>query len=84
MAGVFVEQIDHVLVMATPLEIVVLGLAFERRGDVLSPVSIFKTPTVVPSDNEKMVQIVGTEEGRIFMRSETGQLFELRYQVLTE
>ncbi|KAJ3145532.1 hypothetical protein HDU89_007029 [Geranomyces variabilis] len=78
--GVFLEQIDYILVMATRLEVIILGIAFEQKGNPASQLTIFKTDLSIPSDNEHFLQIGGTDEGRIFLRTLSGKLMELVYQ----
>ncbi|KAJ3021614.1 hypothetical protein HKX48_008183 [Thoreauomyces humboldtii] len=77
--GVFLEQIDYILVVATRLELIILGIAFEIKGDPSTQLTFYQTHLSVPSDNEHFVQIDGTEEGRIFLRTLSGKLMELRY-----
>ncbi|KAJ3158662.1 hypothetical protein HDU86_002627 [Geranomyces michiganensis] len=78
--GVFLEQIDYILVMATRLEVIILGIAFEQKGNPATQLTIFKTNLSIPSDNEHFLQIEGTDEGRIFLRTLSGKLMELVYQ----
>ncbi|KAI8913954.1 Non-repetitive/WGA-negative nucleoporin C-terminal-domain-containing protein [Powellomyces hirtus] len=78
--GVFLEQIDYILVLATRLEVIILGIAFEQKGNPATQLTIFKTDLSIPSDNEHFLQIEGTDDGRIFMRTLSGKLMELQYQ----
>jgi nuclear pore complex protein Nup155 len=82
--GVFLEQIEYVLVVATPLEVILLGIAFAESGKKNEPrgvMKLYRTEMSIPSDNVNMTHIVGTQTGRIFMRGNNGQLYELQYQV---
>ncbi|EGF76462.1 hypothetical protein BATDEDRAFT_92526 [Batrachochytrium dendrobatidis JAM81] len=81
--GVFLEQIEYVLVVATPLEIILLGVAFSKKGqDGVSrgSMSIYRTDMSIASDGVNMTSIFGTDTGRIFMRGNNGQLYELEYE----
>jgi len=77
--NVFSEDVKYVLVLATPVEIVLLAAWFEgdiRQGQLhLEPTQI-----TVPADNVNMVKIVGTKHGRIFMGGDDGCLYEFHYQ----
>jgi nuclear pore complex protein Nup155 len=81
---VFLEQIEYILVVSTPLEIILLGVAFSEPNSKGSRgmMSIYRTEMIVSSDNINMTQIVGTKTGRIFMRGSNGHMYELVYQVL--
>ncbi|KAJ3276818.1 hypothetical protein HDV01_002872 [Terramyces sp. JEL0728] len=81
--GIFLEQIEYLLVIATPLEITLLGIAFEEKKKAGRPrgkVKIFRTDLSCHADSVNMCSIIGTDQGRIFMRGNDGQLFELVYQ----
>ncbi|KAJ3262349.1 hypothetical protein HK103_002790 [Boothiomyces macroporosus] len=81
--GIFLEQIEYLLVIATPLEITLLGIAFEEKKKAGRPrgkVKIFRTDLACHADSVNMSSIIGTDQGRIFMRGNDGQLFELVYQ----
>jgi nuclear pore complex protein Nup155 len=64
------------LVVSTPIEIILLGLAFSKDQQM----TIYRTEMTVSSDNVNMTLISGTDSGRIFMRGSNGQLYELVYQ----
>ncbi len=81
--------------VATPLELIILGVAFNEapqagRGAAgatttpspgkRGPMTLYKTDMTIASDNVNMTIITGTPEGRIFMRGNNGQLYELQYQ----
>ncbi|KAI9102693.1 Non-repetitive/WGA-negative nucleoporin C-terminal-domain-containing protein [Phlyctochytrium arcticum] len=78
--GIFLEQIEYVLVLATALEVIVVGLTFAKRGDYTSEMTMYATDLKVPVDGITVTDILGTDEGRIFMRGNRGQLLELQYQ----
>ncbi|KAI8826080.1 Non-repetitive/WGA-negative nucleoporin C-terminal-domain-containing protein [Fimicolochytrium jonesii] len=78
--GVFLEQIDYLLVVATRLEIIILGVAFAVKGNPSTELTIFRTDLSIPTDSEHILQIEGSKEGRIFLRTLSGKLLELQYQ----
>ncbi len=85
--GVFLEQIEYLLVVSTPLEITLLGIAFaepQKKNLPRGSLTIYQTEMSCHADNVNMSSIVGTKTGRIFMRGNDGQLFELLYQVFDE
>ncbi|KAJ2157947.1 hypothetical protein GGF46_004135 [Coemansia sp. RSA 552] len=81
-AGVFVDAIRHVLVVATPLEVFLLGVGFSaaKLGGGGGEVTLYATQISVPADGVAMTSIVGTESGRIFMSGNDGGLYEFVYQ----
>jgi nuclear pore complex protein Nup155 len=89
--GVFIEEITHVLVIATPIEILLLGVFFDlskkpsgtediRRKLSTAELILYPTQLSVPSDYVSMLSMVGTEQGRIFMCGKDGNIYELAYQ----
>eukprot|EP00897_Mesotaenium_endlicherianum_P003492 jgi/Mesen1/3170/ME000184S02232 len=82
--GVFIEAIQHLVVLATPADIVLLGLclgpASEGR-DPLDDVSLQPLPEyTVPSDGVVMTCVACTEDGgRIFLGGRDGHLYEVHY-----
>jgi len=78
--GVFVPYIEYLLVIATPLEISLLGVGFEGKGNQ-KKITLHRTQMTISSDNVTMTAVVGTEKGRIFMCGNNGHLYELQYQV---
>ncbi|KAI8902657.1 Nup133 N terminal like-domain-containing protein [Globomyces pollinis-pini] len=82
-SGVFLEQIEYLLVIATTLEISILGIAFSepKVGDKpRGQLTIYRTEMSCHADSVNMKTIIGTSNGRIFMLGNDGQLFELEYQ----
>eukprot|EP00887_Chlorella_sp_A99_P007116 scaffold2.g7116.t1 len=86
--GVFVEAIQHLLVLATATEVVLLGVccspgtsgAAGGPGDgceqlVLQPLPLYSAPT----DNVTMVSVASSASGRIFLGGADGNLYELQY-----
>ncbi|KAJ3194003.1 hypothetical protein HK101_003676 [Irineochytrium annulatum] len=76
--GVFLDQINYVLVVATPVEIMLVAVAV--GGESQSTLNLYKTEIILSSDTVSMVSIIGTEAGRIFMCGNDGRLYELQYQ----
>lgn len=82
--GVFVDEINYLLVLCTPLTVILLGVS---ATDVPGPnrttrkeIKLFDLDMSVPCDVE-MISIAGTADGRIFMAgSQDGHLYELHYQ----
>ncbi|KAH9175438.1 nucleoporin [Lactarius sanguifluus] len=82
--GVFVDEINHLLVLCTPLTVMLLGVS---ATDVLGPnhrtrkeIKLFDLDMSMPCDVE-MISVAGTVDGRIFMAgSQDGHLYELHYQ----
>eukprot|EP00698_Gefionella_okellyi_P004934 TRINITY_DN14557_c0_g1_i1.p1 TRINITY_DN14557_c0_g1~~TRINITY_DN14557_c0_g1_i1.p1 ORF type:complete len:1315 (+),score=335.24 TRINITY_DN14557_c0_g1_i1:93-4037(+) len=77
--NVFVEEIQHVLILATPVEIVMLGVQF-RGGSPQNEMILYPTNMTLPTDNINMLKIAGTDNGRVFMCGRDGNLYELLYQ----
>ncbi|KAI0257476.1 nucleoporin [Lactifluus subvellereus] len=82
--GVFVDEINYLLVLCTPLTVILLGVS---ATDVLGPnhrtrkeIKLFDLDMSVSCDVE-MISVAGTTDGRIFMTgSQDGHLYELHYQ----
>lgn len=85
--GIFQPHIQYLLCLATPVDIVLLGVSFSRPYDGatsdsgsgemhLLPEPLFSIPT----DNTYIVSITGAPNGRIFMAGKDGCLYELVYQ----
>ncbi|KAJ2772288.1 hypothetical protein IWQ57_001829, partial [Coemansia nantahalensis] len=82
--GVFVDAIKHVLVVATPLEVMLLGVGHDPgRGagrGAGGEVTLYATQISVPADGVAMTSIVGTGDGRVFMAGNDGGMYEFAYQ----
>jgi nuclear pore complex protein Nup155 len=82
--GVFVDEINYLLVLCTPLTVILLGVS---ATDILGSnrttrkeIKLFDLDMSVPCDVE-MISVAGTADGRIFMAgSQDGHLYELHYQ----
>lgn len=93
--GVFNENVEWLIVLVTPMEIILLATTFEYPDKTeiqnLSNVSgdknysnldltLHETGLNFPSDEVNMVSICGTENGRIFLAGSDGNIYELNYQ----
>jgi nuclear pore complex protein Nup155 len=93
--GVFIDSMQHLLVVCTQTTLIVLGLA---KPDIPSPALtapidgslpqfvsqdfvVYDTELRFPTDNVTMTSIVSTNAGRAFMCGVSdGHLYELQYQ----
>ena len=75
--GIFIESIAHLLVVATPVEIILLGVCTSGGFDelTLQPLPLY----TIPSDDVVFRCIKGTHDGRIFLGGQDGHLYELTY-----
>ncbi|KAI8579508.1 hypothetical protein K450DRAFT_241319 [Umbelopsis ramanniana AG] len=74
-----IDNISHVLVIATPLEVILLGVSAGREN-ALPGNTLYTTYLSVPSDNVSMTSIHGSSTGRIFMTGSDGHVYEMEYQ----
>ncbi|GAB2228632.1 hypothetical protein Droror1_Dr00022752 [Drosera rotundifolia] len=81
--GIFVEAIQYLIVLATPVELVLVGVCCTGRPDGTDPyaeVSLQPLPEyVVPSDGVTATCITCTDKGRIFFSGRDGHVYELQY-----
>ncbi|KAL0372755.1 UNVERIFIED_CONTAM: Nuclear pore complex protein [Sesamum calycinum] len=81
--GVFVEAIQYLLVLATPVELILVGVCCSGRGDETDPyaeVSLQPLPEyTIPSDGVTMTCITCTDRGHIFLAGRDGHVYELQY-----
>uniref|UniRef100_A0A7M4FH37 Nuclear pore complex protein Nup155 n=1 Tax=Crocodylus porosus TaxID=8502 RepID=A0A7M4FH37_CROPO len=88
-AGIFQPHVRHLLVLATPVDIVILGLSYANiqagtgvlndsmsAGMQLLPDPLYSLPT----DNTYILTITSTDNGRIFLAGKDGCLYEVAYQ----
>ncbi|XP_039606595.1 nuclear pore complex protein Nup155 [Polypterus senegalus] len=87
--GIFQPHIQYLLVMATPVDIVILGVSFSGShagADVLNESMSFGMQLLpdplysLPTDNTYLLTITSTENGRIFLGGKDGCLYEVAYQ----
>ncbi|XP_056648274.1 nuclear pore complex protein Nup154 [Diorhabda sublineata] len=76
--GVFHSFIKYLLVLATSVDIIVLGVTFTENTDEIQliPDPVFTLTT----DGATVTIINSTEDGRIFYGTKEGNLFEISYQ----
>nr|XP_023029758.1 nuclear pore complex protein Nup155 [Leptinotarsa decemlineata] len=79
---VFHAFIKHLLILATSVDIVVLGVTFtEKPGESTDEIQLIPDPVfTIPTDGSTVSIITGTEDGRIFFGTKEGCLFEISYQ----
>ncbi|XP_037068841.1 nuclear pore complex protein Nup155-like [Pollicipes pollicipes] len=81
--GVFQSHIQHLLCLATPLEIVLLGVTLGRPRDPAGPAEMHVLPEplfAIASDGAYVTTSGGTPAGRVFLGAKDGCLYELVYQ----
>lgn len=77
--NVFIDDVRHLLIVTTPIEIVVLGVIFSEGTAQMQLMD--KPIFTVCTDNVAMTAIVGTaDERRILLGGRDGCLYELVYQ----
>ena len=74
--GVFLDSVKYLLVVASPLEVVLLAITCDAHGEGLQ---LLPTVYKMPSDNVAMVKVVGSQCGRVFMAGNDGNVYELDY-----
>ena len=74
-SGVFVDSINHLLVICTPSSIQLLGVSSQPNG-----LSLYQTAISVNTDGIDMIVVDCTESGRIFLTGSDSCLYELKYQ----
>ncbi|KAI5624469.1 nuclear pore complex protein Nup155 [Silurus asotus] len=85
-AGIFQPHIHFLLVLATPVDVVILGLSFPKSQTGLNDsmsgaMQLLPDPLYsIPTDNTYMLAITSTHLGRIFLAGKDGCLYEIVYQ----
>nr|CAD1822424.1 unnamed protein product [Ananas comosus var. bracteatus] len=81
--GIFVEAIQYLLVLATPVELILIGVCCTASGDGTDPyaeISLQALPDyTVPSDGVTMTCIACTNNGHIFLAGRDGHIYEIEY-----
>ncbi|KAF5750111.1 nuclear pore complex protein [Tripterygium wilfordii] len=81
--GVFIEAIQYLLILATPVELILVGVCCSGGVDGTDPygeVSLQPLPEyTIPSDGVTMTCITCTDKGRIFLAGRDGHIYELHY-----
>lgn len=81
-AGVFVEGITHVLVIATTNKILLLGVWHEMDASGIRTVSLYRTELVLAIKGLAVNVIVGSAAtGRIFFSCQDNDIYELTYSL---
>ncbi|XP_074787861.1 nuclear pore complex protein Nup155 isoform X3 [Athene noctua] len=87
--GIFQPHVRHLLVLATPVDIVILGLSCANTqagtgslNDSMSGgMQVLPDPLYsLPTDNIYILAITSTDNGRIFLAGKDGCLYEVAYQ----
>ncbi|XP_030624241.1 nuclear pore complex protein Nup155 [Chanos chanos] len=84
--GIFQPHIHFLLVLATPVDVVILGLSFPKAHTGLNDsmsgaMQLLSDPLYsIPTDNTYMLAITSTDQGRIFLAGKDGCLYEIAYQ----
>nr|CAI5847690.1 unnamed protein product [Callosobruchus analis] len=81
-AGVFQAFIRYLLVIATAVDIVVLGVTFtDGPTETTDEIQLIPDPVfTIPTDGSTVSTICGTDDGRLFYGTKEGSLFEISYQ----
>ncbi|CAO1614412.1 unnamed protein product [Sympodiomycopsis kandeliae] len=82
-AGVFIETIQHLLVISTQNSVTLLGLAFETTPppNVQKELRLYQTDFTLQTMGVVMQEFVATRDGsRLFCRGSDACLYELTYQ----
>ncbi|KAI9473423.1 MAG: Nup133 N terminal like-domain-containing protein [Benjaminiella poitrasii] len=80
--GIFGEMVNYVLVVTTPLQVILLGVQVNEVPSVANSntITLYSLQMVMPADDVQMKHITGTDDGRIFMISRNGDLYEVEYE----
>jgi nuclear pore complex protein Nup155 len=84
-SGIFIDSMQHLLVLCTQSVLIVLGLATPESPSDPAAISqgfvVYDTELRFPTENVAMTSIVSTSSGRAFMCGVTdGHLYEMQYQ----
>ncbi|KAI8145675.1 Nup133 N terminal like-domain-containing protein [Fennellomyces sp. T-0311] len=79
-ADIFNPEITHVLVVATTTRVSVIAVAFKKKQGEPHSLTFYRTEIFTSSSGAQMKTIIGTKNGRIFMLSELGDVWELEYR----
>ena len=79
--GIFRENIRYLLVVATAVEVILLGVCFTNNSTT-DELNIIPEPLfTVSTEGIQFQNIVGTESGRIFLAGKDGCLHEVVYSL---
>ncbi|KAJ1970431.1 hypothetical protein H4R35_005867, partial [Dimargaris xerosporica] len=75
------SHIDFLLALATPLEVILLGVSHQAvPGRPGGSVALYDTQLTVATDGVTIQSIAGTNDGRIFMAGSDSNLYEIVYK----
>ncbi|KAM3314791.1 hypothetical protein ACQJBY_033527 [Aegilops geniculata] len=81
--GIFVEAIQHILILATPVEVMLVGVCCSASADGTDPyaeLSLQPLPEyMISTDGVTMTCITCTDRGQIFLSGRDGHIYELQY-----
>ncbi|KAK8446430.1 hypothetical protein SEVIR_7G113200v4 [Setaria viridis] len=81
--GIFVEAIQYLLVLATPVELVLVGVCCSASADGTDPyaeLSLQPLPEyMIATDGVTVTCITCTDKGQIFLAGRDGHIYELQY-----
>lgn len=75
--GIFIDSVKYLVAIATTVEIVLLALIINDDNSIM----IGPTHYNVATDNVKMLKIIGTQNGRIFLCGADGCVYEVEYNL---
>lgn len=78
-AGVFTDKVQHVLVVATTVEVLLVAVLYENNDAQSGAVKLQRTKLSVSTDNCVVRRIVTTRRGRIFFGGSDGSVYEFLY-----
>lgn len=80
------KNIEFLLSVATPTEVCLLGVSFERdvmrtgRHSYDAAIQVHDTGLAASTDGVSMLAVTGTRSGRIFAAGNDGNVFEVLYE----
>ncbi|KAF1324059.1 Nuclear pore complex protein, partial [Globisporangium splendens] len=77
--GVFTDKVQHVLVVATTVEVLLVAVLYENNDPQGGAVKLQRTKLSVSTDNCVVRRIVTTRNGRIFFGGSDGSVYEFLY-----
>lgn len=81
--GIFVEAIQYILLMSTPVELFLIGVCCATSADGADPYAeITLQPLAeytIPSDGVTMTCVACTDKGQIYVSGRDGHIYEIQY-----
>ncbi|KAI7898791.1 Nup133 N terminal like-domain-containing protein [Cokeromyces recurvatus] len=74
--GIFIKEMKQLLIVSTTREVRIVGLIYDPKTGL----KIFNTDMSTNTAGVNMIDIVGTDQGRIFMLGSDGNVWELDYR----